>query len=185
MNQAQLQEFSCTSKTFVSRPPKSTLSIVLHVIIMLYVAVSLFSVFRLGEFHLPTVLWGVWFPLILLSASFIFSKKAGNKKVILTIRIDNKIIQAIYGPLNYNDGQEKRIRTCQASFETIQSFEYSVPLTCIRMVGNWTIRYSKEGHSESDTVTEASELIFYLEPDIADDVLKGLATVYKPPTIRY
>ena len=114
MNQAQLQEFSCTSKTFVSRPPKSTLSIVLLVIIMLYAAVSLFSVFRLGEFHLPTVLWGAWFPLILLSASFIFSKKAGYKRVLLTIRFDNKMIQAIYGPLNYNDGQEKRLQIGRA-----------------------------------------------------------------------
>lgn len=117
MNRAPLQEFSFISKTFVNRPSKSPVSLALQLVLMLYGAISLVTVFRLGEFHLPTVLWGIWCPLILLSISFIVSKKAGYKKVLLTIRLYNKKIQAIYGPLNYNDGQGKRIRKALRLFK--------------------------------------------------------------------
>lgn len=132
------KEFSFFSKTFVYRKP-ATIWKVVRIVLYIYLGIALLVVLLEGIKSIGDIIKPILPPLLVLGISYSMANRSDFEKIMLTVKIKENRIQAIYGAQDVGDGGSPKVRVCEIPIDSIKAYEYSIPLSCIRIVGDWVV----------------------------------------------
>lgn len=153
-----LYESSFLSKTFVYRKPALIWKIV-RIILYIYLGITFMVILLEGRFSFGEIIKPILPSLLILGASYSMANRSRLEKITLTLRLDEDRLQAIYGAQDVGDGESPKIRLCDIPLGSIKAYDYSIPLPCIRIEGDWVVRE----YDNTQSIAEA-EPIRTIEP---------------------